>query len=153
MLQEYKPDAEILSSGVFDSLKSVVDKLVTDASTLLLYQLYDISSDETKACPVSTLVFVSSLAEELSSSSGFITNLGCDSVVIESEFRYCYRRISQLMTWTAFRDQMRAVHDLLIDRWRTDTVSRISHEYWKMCPAASAGTEGPFHSIPFIDFS
>ncbi|KAJ6621177.1 hypothetical protein B0H10DRAFT_2353252 [Mycena sp. CBHHK59/15] len=93
--EQYRPDAEVLCTGVLNTLSSA--------------EQHDSEDSE---LTMDGLVFVSHVADELGSSSPFISAIGGDA-----------------NSWTDFKKRTKALHDRIIDRWRTFTVSRILHQH------------------------
>ncbi|KAF8078884.1 Vps51/Vps67 domain-containing protein [Lyophyllum atratum] len=88
----YKPDADALCAKVIDKL----GKAANPPSPPTTYGL----------------VFLARVSDELSSSSPFISEIGCQPSVMED-----------------FREKTIALHDHVVHHWRTHTVSRIVREH------------------------
>ncbi|RDB29071.1 Conserved oligomeric Golgi complex subunit 1 [Hypsizygus marmoreus] len=97
--KKYQPDADALCANVLDKLELVAKAPIEDSSAI-----YSASSTE-------CLVFFGQVSDELSSSSPFISQIGCQPFVIQD-----------------FRQKTAALHDRIIDRWRRQTVSRVVQE-------------------------
>ncbi|KAJ7207386.1 hypothetical protein B0H12DRAFT_1195590 [Mycena haematopus] len=89
--EQYRPNAEALCTGVLDTLSSA-EKQGVDNSQLTM----------------DNLVFVGHVAQELGSSSPFVSSIGAGAEMVQD-----------------FKKRIKALHDRIIDRWRTYTVSRI----------------------------
>ncbi|KAG6841748.1 hypothetical protein C0991_007077 [Blastosporella zonata] len=89
----YRPDADALCTNVIEKLEKTAN-----------------SPEE--ATNTDGLVFLGRVSDELSSSSPFISEIGCQSSVLQ-----------------VFRQTTAALHDRVIDRWRTYTVSSIVREH------------------------
>ncbi|KAJ7170058.1 Vps51/Vps67 domain-containing protein [Mycena filopes] len=89
--EEYRPNAEALCTGVLETLSSA-EKQDADESKLTM----------------DSLVFVGHVADELGSSSPFVSSIGGGAEVVQD-----------------FKKRTKALHDRIIDRWRTYTVSQI----------------------------
>ncbi|KAJ7040430.1 Vps51/Vps67 domain-containing protein [Mycena alexandri] len=92
--EQYRPNAEALCTGVLDTLASA-EKQDTDDSELT----------------IDSLVFVGHVADELSSSSPFVSGIGGGAEVVQD-----------------FEKRTKALHDRIIDRWRMYTVSQIVNQ-------------------------
>ncbi|KII94092.1 hypothetical protein PLICRDRAFT_415757 [Plicaturopsis crispa FD-325 SS-3] len=95
LTESFQPDAESLCTGVIDAL--------TAASEVH-------SRDPTSS--MSSLVFIGQAADELSTSSPFISNIGCSEDAVQS-----------------FRHRTREVHDQILESWLKQTVGQVNHEY------------------------
>ncbi|KAJ6520000.1 Vps51/Vps67 domain-containing protein [Mycena sanguinolenta] len=93
--EQYRPNAEALCTGVLDTLASA-EKQDADNSQLAM----------------DGLVFVGRVAEELGSTSPFVSRIGAGAEVVQD-----------------FEMRTKALHDRIIDRWRTYTVSRIVDQH------------------------
>ncbi|KAF8216035.1 hypothetical protein K438DRAFT_1799963 [Mycena galopus ATCC 62051] len=89
--EQYRPHAEALCTGILDTLSSAENQ---DA--------------DNRELTMDSLVFVGHVAEELGSSSPFISGIGGSAEVAQD-----------------FKKRTKALHDRIIDRWRAYTVSRI----------------------------
>ncbi|KAJ7161400.1 hypothetical protein C8R43DRAFT_1063548 [Mycena crocata] len=89
--EQYRPNAEALCTGVLDTL-SAAEK----------------QDDGDSELTIDSLVFVGHVADELGSSSPFVSDIGGGTEVTQD-----------------FKKRTKALHDRIIDRWRTYTVSRI----------------------------
>ncbi|KAJ7225342.1 Vps51/Vps67 domain-containing protein [Mycena pura] len=89
--EQYRPSAEALCTGVLDTLSSA-EKQENDDSEF----------------KIDSLVFIGQVADELASSSPFVSDIGGAEEVVHD-----------------FKKRTKALHDRVIDRWRTYTVSRI----------------------------
>ncbi|KAJ7925961.1 hypothetical protein B0H13DRAFT_2229543 [Mycena leptocephala] len=104
--EQYRPNAEALCTGVLDTL-SAAEKQDADDSD--------------------SLVFVGHIADELGSSSPFVSGIGGSAEVVQD-----------------FKKRTKALHDRIIDRWRTHTVSRIVGQY-------RAGFRPKSKTLPLLD--
>ncbi|KAF7339319.1 hypothetical protein MSAN_02145500 [Mycena sanguinolenta] len=93
--EQYRPNAEALCAGVLDTLSSAEKQ---DANNSQL--------------TIDSLVFVGRVAEELGSTSPFVSKIGAGAEVVQD-----------------FKKRTKALHDRIIDRWRTYTVSRIVDQH------------------------
>ncbi|KAJ6503353.1 Vps51/Vps67 domain-containing protein [Mycena vitilis] len=93
--EQYRPNAEALCTGVLDTLSSA-EKQDADDSELT----------------VDSLVFVGHVADELGSSSPFVSGIGGSTEVVQD-----------------FKKRTKALHDRIIDRWRAFTVSQIVSQH------------------------
>ncbi|KAJ7446473.1 Vps51/Vps67 domain-containing protein [Mycena galericulata] len=89
--EQYRPNAEALCTGVLDTL-SAAEKQDSDDSELT----------------IDSLVFVGHVADELGTSSPFVSGIGGGAEVVQD-----------------FKKRTKALHDRIIDRWRSHTVSKI----------------------------
>ncbi|KAF9074806.1 hypothetical protein BDP27DRAFT_1286851 [Rhodocollybia butyracea] len=89
--ESYQPHAQNLCTAVLNDIEASVNAL----------------PDKTES-DIHALVFVGRLAEELYSSSSFISNISCDEVVSLD-----------------FRQKAKSLYDTIIDRWREFTVLHV----------------------------
>ncbi|KZP25394.1 hypothetical protein FIBSPDRAFT_1041536 [Athelia psychrophila] len=93
--EAYQPDADALCLEVIEALESASKELISQPGAM------------------GSLTFIGRLADELSSSSQFLSSVGCGQAVA-----------------AAFRERATVLHSLTIHKWRTQTVSMACHEYW-----------------------
>ncbi|KAG5647782.1 hypothetical protein DXG03_008505 [Asterophora parasitica] len=91
----YRPDADALCADVVDKIEQTVN-IPTEGSQ----------------STIGSLVFLGRVSDELSSSSPFISDIGCTSSVVEG-----------------FREKTTALHGRVIDRWRAHNVRRLVREH------------------------
>ncbi|KAJ7103347.1 hypothetical protein B0H15DRAFT_926631 [Mycena belliarum] len=103
--ERYRPDAEALCTGILDTLASA-EKQASDDSKLT----------------IDSLVFIGYVADELGSSSPFVSGIGGCADAVQD-----------------FKKTTKALHDRIMDRWRTFTVSQI---------IGHRGTSRPNSKIP-----
>ncbi|KAJ7110035.1 hypothetical protein C8R44DRAFT_986032 [Mycena epipterygia] len=89
--EQYRPNVKALCTGVLETLLAA-EKYHSDDSELT----------------IDSLVFVGHLADELGSSSPFVSDIDGAAEVVQD-----------------FKRRTKALHDRIIDRWRTYTVSQI----------------------------
>lgn len=76
-------------------------------------------------------VFLSRVSEELSSSSPFITRIGCQQFVAKGYCNLCFVVFVLInLALSEFCGKATELHDKIIDRWRDFIVSRIVDEHY-----------------------
>lgn len=95
LTQTYTPDADAFCGSLVQKLELAAER-----------QMDDFSSS------VESFVFLARLSEELSSSSLFISSMGCQQFVAKE-----------------FREKVVELHDRIVDRWRNSVISRIVDEH------------------------
>ncbi|KAJ7361559.1 Vps51/Vps67 domain-containing protein [Mycena albidolilacea] len=115
--EDYRPNAEALCIGILDTLSSA-EKQDADDSYL----------------SIDSLVFVGHVAEELGSSSPFVSTIGGSAEVVQD-----------------FKKRTKALHDRIIDRWRTYIVSRIVDQHRAVRPKSKAPPADSAPSTPSAD--
>ncbi|KAJ7705997.1 hypothetical protein B0H17DRAFT_1192554 [Mycena rosella] len=110
--EQYRPNAEALCTGILDTL-SAAEKQDADDSELT----------------IDSLVFVGHVADELGSSSPFVSDIGGSAEVVQK-----------------FKKRTKALHDRIIDRWRMFTVSQIIAQ--RRAASRPKSKTSPFASAP-----
>ncbi|TFK36962.1 hypothetical protein BDQ12DRAFT_608918 [Crucibulum laeve] len=109
LCRAYRPSAENLATDVVQTMEDV-EKNATD----------DCQSS------INGLVFLGRVADELGTSSSFISDIGCGQDAI-----------------TDFQTHTTTLHDRIIDRWREYTVSSIIRNYGLLQPSHATLRAGP----------
>ncbi|GLB35902.1 putative vps51/Vps67 [Lyophyllum shimeji] len=109
--ETYKPDASAFCGKVVQKLEKSAE-LPNEDSREVFSLCVSSFAYRYSAWTTDGLVFLARVSDELSSSSPFIAEIGCQPSIMQD-----------------FRGKTAALHDRVIDRWRTQTVARIVHEH------------------------
>ncbi|KAH9932407.1 hypothetical protein B0H21DRAFT_780985 [Amylocystis lapponica] len=91
LVASYRPNAESLATEVANALRTTASDIVDDSESSMR-----------------SLIFIGRIADELSTSSQFVTRLGCDPSATHD-----------------FQSNMAALHSLTIERWREHVIRHI----------------------------
>lgn len=141
----YRPNADILCANVVEKLE-VVAKVPIEGSCESSGCSSFFWSTNFAPLQVSTtdgLIFLGRVSDELSSSSPFLTNIGCQSSVAEGENDAFNLHCSSNPS-SDFRAKAVALYNQITDRWQKYTVLKIVDEH----RLASRPTHHAFTSKP-----
>ncbi|KAJ7492446.1 hypothetical protein FB451DRAFT_1502829 [Mycena latifolia] len=132
-------DLSVVLAGKDEEARDVVAQLSEqyrpNAEALCLGILDTLSSAEKQDSDDSALVFVGYVADELASSSPFVLSIGGGAEVVQD-----------------FKKRTKALHDRIIDRWRTFTVSQIiGQRRAAFQPKSKTPPLGPVPAAPSSD--
>ncbi|KAG1783507.1 hypothetical protein EV702DRAFT_1194 [Suillus placidus] len=97
LVEAYLPEAKVFCSMIADALASTTDELMNQSDT---------------ARAMKNMIFLSRVAVEISLTSPFLNNIGCDEVVA-----------------LQFRDKTGLLFDRIINRWKEHTISSAISVY------------------------